>query len=143
MFQFPRFPLSSLCVQQESTQAFPWVGFPIRASTDQCLTTTSRGLSQLSTPFIGSWRQGIHRWLFVAWKNKDARACSAVLKGHRRRRVRALHAHQTRRGSGAQCARAVREGSAEWPAPSKRKRRLDLSLRARREANLQPSISHD
>ena len=67
MFQFPRFPLSSLCVQQESTQAFPWVGFPIRASTDQCLTTTSRGLSQLSTPFFGSWRQGIHRTLLVAF----------------------------------------------------------------------------
>ena len=25
-------------------------------------------------------RQGIHRWLFVAWKNKDARARYAILK---------------------------------------------------------------
>ena len=26
-------------------------------------------------------RQGIHRWLFVAWKNKDARARYGILKG--------------------------------------------------------------
>ena len=37
MFQFPRFPPTSLCVQLAGTQAFPWVGFPIRASPDQSL----------------------------------------------------------------------------------------------------------
>ena len=40
-----------------------------------------RGFSQPTTSFIGSRRQGIHRWLFVAWKNKDARARYAILKG--------------------------------------------------------------
>ena len=30
------------------------VGFPIRESPDRCLMTASRGLSQPSTPFIGS-----------------------------------------------------------------------------------------
>jgi hypothetical protein len=40
-----------------------------------------RGLSQLTTSFFGSRRQGIHRRLFVAWKNKDARARYAILKG--------------------------------------------------------------
>src|SRR5690606_12568792 len=39
-----------------------------------------RGLSQPPTSFIGVRRQGIHRWLFVAWKNKDARARYVVLK---------------------------------------------------------------
>jgi hypothetical protein len=29
-----------------------------------------RGLSQPPTSFIGSRRQGIHRWLFVAWRTK-------------------------------------------------------------------------
>ena len=43
---------------------------------------TPRGLSQPPTSFIGSRRQGIHRWLFVAWKNKDARARYGILKGH-------------------------------------------------------------
>jgi hypothetical protein len=45
---------------------------------------TPRGLSQPPTSFIGSRRQGIHRWLFVAWKNKDARARYRILKGPRR-----------------------------------------------------------
>ena len=47
-----------------------------------------RGFSQPPTSFIGSRRQGIHRWLFVAWKNKDARARYAVLKGRGGRRQR-------------------------------------------------------
>jgi hypothetical protein len=40
-----------------------------------------RSFSQPPASFIGSRRQGIHRWLFVAWKNKDARARYAILKG--------------------------------------------------------------
>jgi hypothetical protein len=56
---------------------------------------TPRGLSQPPTSFIGSRRQGIHRWLFVAWKNKDARARYGILKGRttnaaRRRRLSSL-----------------------------------------------------
>jgi hypothetical protein len=43
-------------------------------------STAPRGLSQPPTSFIGGRRQGIHRWLFVAWKNKDARARYAILK---------------------------------------------------------------
>ena len=42
-------------------------GFPIRKSTDQCLFTAPRGLSQLVTSFFGSWCQGIHLMLFVTW----------------------------------------------------------------------------
>ena len=48
------------------TRALPRVGSPIRASADQCLLAASRGLSQLATPFIASWRQGIHRSPLVA-----------------------------------------------------------------------------
>src|SRR5205814_283427 len=44
-----------------------------------------RGLSQPPTSFIGIWRQGIHRWLFVAWNLQDARARYAVLKELARR----------------------------------------------------------
>ena len=51
-----------------------------------------RGFSQLTTSFIGSRRLGIHRWLFVAWKNKDARARYAILKGLDERRVIFVHA---------------------------------------------------
>jgi hypothetical protein len=37
------------------------VGFPIRKSTDQSLFATPRSLSQRTTSFIASQRQGIHR----------------------------------------------------------------------------------
>jgi hypothetical protein len=51
-------------------------------------STAPRGFSQPPTSFIGIWRQGIHRWLFVAWESLfpttalrllDARAHSSVL----------------------------------------------------------------
>ena len=50
-------------------------GFPIRKSTDQCLFTAPRGLSQLVTSFFGSWCQGIHLMLFVTWTY-----CSPILR---------------------------------------------------------------
>src|SRR5437762_14010339 len=37
------------------------VGFPIRKSADQSLFAAPRGLSQRTTSFIASQRQGIHR----------------------------------------------------------------------------------
>ena len=60
-------------------------------------STAPRGLSQPPTSFIGIWRQGIRRWLFVAWnvsfellptlklhfKVLDARAHYGVLKERR------------------------------------------------------------
>jgi hypothetical protein len=66
MFQFPRFPPPGLFCSARGTQAFPWVGFPIRVSPDLALEAAPRSLSQLSAPFFGSWRQGIHRVLLVA-----------------------------------------------------------------------------
>ena len=66
MFQFPSFPSPGLWIQPGDTWAFPQVGFPIRAPPDQRLMAAPRGLSQPSTPFIGSWRQGIHRAPLVA-----------------------------------------------------------------------------
>ena len=53
----PHTPIVSVC----DTQAFPWVGSPIRIPPDQCLLTTPRGFSQPTTSFFGTQRQGIHR----------------------------------------------------------------------------------
>src|SRR6478609_4478084 len=39
------------------------VGFPIRKSSDQSLFAAPQGLSQRTTSFIASQRQGIHRML--------------------------------------------------------------------------------
>jgi len=41
-------------------------GCPIRESPDRSLLAAPRGLSQLAAPFVGPWRQGIHRMLLVA-----------------------------------------------------------------------------
>ena len=81
MFQFPRFPLPALCVQTGVTPHDGCRVSPFRHPRVKAWSAAHRGFSQPPTSFIGSRRQGIHRWLFVAWKNKDARARYAVLKG--------------------------------------------------------------
>ena len=80
MFQFPTFPLPALCVQTGVTPHDGcWVS-PFGHPRINAWSAAPRGFSQPPTSFIGSRRQGIHRWLFVAWKNKDARARYAILK---------------------------------------------------------------
>ena len=48
------------------TWALPHADCSIRTSTDQCLLTTPRSFSQLTTSFVGSQCQGIHSTLFYA-----------------------------------------------------------------------------
>jgi hypothetical protein len=48
-------PMYSACNNPEG------LGFPIRKSTDQSLLAAPHGLSQRTTSFIASQRQGIHR----------------------------------------------------------------------------------
>ena len=86
MFQFPRFPLPALCVQTGVTPHDGCRVSPFGHPRINAWSAAPRGFSQPPTSFIGTRRQGIHRWLFVAWKNKDARARYAVLKGRTRRR---------------------------------------------------------
>jgi hypothetical protein len=69
MFQFPRFPPPVLCVQTGVTPHDGcWVS-PFGHPRITAWSTAPRGFSQSPTSFIGSRRQGIHRWLFLAWKN--------------------------------------------------------------------------
>ena len=62
------------------------MGCPIRESADQCLLTAPRGISQPSTPFIGSERQGIHRAPLVAQHHATRRAeptgSSSIISTH-------------------------------------------------------------
>ena len=81
MFQFTRFPLPALCVQTGVTPHDGCRVSPFRHPRIKAWSAAPRGFSQPPTSFFGSRRQGIHRWLFVAWKNKDARARYAILKG--------------------------------------------------------------
>ena len=46
-------------------QALPCMSFLIRKSSDRRLLAPPRSLSQLTTSFIGSWRQGIHLTLLI------------------------------------------------------------------------------
>ena len=68
MFQFPRFPLPALCVQTGVTPHDGCRVSPFGHPRINARSTASRGFSQSPTSFIGSRRQGIHRWLFVAWE---------------------------------------------------------------------------
>ena len=80
IFQFPQFPLPALCVQAGVTpDQGCWVS-PFRHPRIKSWSALPRGFSQPPASFIGARRQGIHRWPFVAWKNKDARARYAILK---------------------------------------------------------------
>src|SRR3954454_9056835 len=80
MFQFPRFPPLVLCVQTGVTLHDECRVSPFGHPRINAWSAAPRGFSQPPTSFIGSRRQGIHRWLFVTWKNKDARARYAILK---------------------------------------------------------------
>src|SRR3954463_15726785 len=81
MFQFPTFPRPVLCVHTGVTPHNGRRVSPFGHPRIKAFSAAPRGLSQPDTSFVGSRRQGIHRWLFVAWKNKDARARYAILKG--------------------------------------------------------------
>src|SRR5919108_1438386 len=84
MFQFPRFPLPALWVQTGVTPHDGCRVSPFGHPRIEAWSAAPRGFSQPPTSFIGFRRQGIHRWLFVAWKNKDARARYGILKERRR-----------------------------------------------------------
>src|SRR5688500_3840386 len=75
MFQFTRFPLPVLCVQTGVTPHDGCGVSPFGHPRIEAWSAAPRGFSQPPTSFIGSRRQGIHRWLFVAWK-KQRCSCS-------------------------------------------------------------------
>ena len=68
MFHFSRFRSVMLCIHITVTGFKAQLGFPIRKSPDQSLFPTDRGLSQVTTSFIASRRQGIHLAPFVAYQ---------------------------------------------------------------------------
>lgn len=69
MFQFTRFPLPALYIQTGVTPHNECRVTPFGHPRINAWSTAPRGLSQPPTSFIGSRRQGIHRWLLVAWKS--------------------------------------------------------------------------
>ena len=80
MFQFPRFPPLVLCVHTRVTPHDGCGVSPFGHPRIEARSAAPRGFSQPPTSFIGIRRQGIHRWLFIAWNSKDARARYRILK---------------------------------------------------------------
>ena len=70
MFQFPRFPPPALCVHAEVTPHDGCRVSPFGHPRIDARSAAPRGLSQPPTSFFGIRRQGIHRWLFIAWRTK-------------------------------------------------------------------------
>ena len=70
MFQFPWFPLPALCVQAGVTPHDGCRVSPFGHPRINARSTAPRGFSQPPTSFFGIRRQGIHRWLFIAWRTK-------------------------------------------------------------------------
>ena len=93
MFQFPRFPPLALCVHTRVTPhdgcGVPPFGHP----RIEARSAAPRGFSQPPTSFIGIRRQGIHRWLFIAWKHKNTYSsrCSCSLSNSQGAKVAAGH----------------------------------------------------
>ncbi len=68
MFQFPRFPHRLYLIQAGVTGHDPSRVSPFGYPRIKARSAAPRGFSQPPTSFIGIWRQGIHRWLFIAWE---------------------------------------------------------------------------
>ena len=69
MFHFTLFPLPELCIHSGVTPHDGCRVSPFGHPRIEAWSAAPRGISQPPTSFIGSTRQGIHRWLFVAWKS--------------------------------------------------------------------------
>ena len=137
MFQFARFPLPALCVQTGVTHHdVCWVS-PFGHPRVKAWSAAHRGFSQPPTSFIGSRRQGIHRWLFVAWNfDEDARVRYATLNDQ------ASFVKRTTRGLGpsrSESPNCLYEG-ADTGTPSKRNRGQTMRRPAAREGR-NPTIS--
>ena len=89
MFHFPAFPPTTLYIQAEVTGHNSGIKVtPFGNPRIKTRLPTPLGLSQVTTSFIGSWCQGIHRSHLVACQKnnnkiyKDARVHYKVLKTH-------------------------------------------------------------
>ena len=108
MFQFPRFPPPALCVQTGVTPHDGCRVSPFGHPRINAWSAAHRGFSQPPTSFIGIRRQGIHRWLFIAWISL-LQILMLVLalqfsRGEGGRRRAELELRPSRRGERDKCA---------------------------------------
>jgi hypothetical protein len=107
MFQFPRFPLPVLCVQTGVTPHDGRRVSPFGHPRIDAWSTAPRGFSQSPTSFFGFRRQGIHRWLFVAWRTKMLVLAMQFSRSNRRELSPSFLFDQRRRRFGSEGADLV------------------------------------
>ena len=73
MFHFTLFPLPELCIHSGVTPHDGCRVSPFGHPRVKAWSAAHRGFSQPPASFVGSRRQGIRRWLFVAWNIKIGR----------------------------------------------------------------------
>ncbi len=116
------------------------VGFPIRKSSDQSSFAAPQGLSQRTTSFIASQRQGIHRMLLrhlialmINVRNSSSKGASSGGTAPRQRKKQTIRktglsgssaqktmlAKHLRRQNGLCTAPARRAKNRRWPTPQK------------------------
>ena len=110
MFHFTRFPLPALCIQTGVTPDYGCQVSPFGHPRVDTHSTARRGLSQPVTSFIGSRRQGIHRWPLVAWVSVLLQGTSGK-KRLRKMLVLAMQFSKSRQG------RSAERGGASAGAP--------------------------
>jgi hypothetical protein len=117
MFQFPRFPPLALCVQARVTPHDGCGVSPFGHLRINAWSTTPRSFSQSPTSFIGIRRQGIHRWLFIAWNFQFEKMLVLAIEFSRNvRRAKAQRSRKTEQ----RMDRPTRTGSLLRPEPAKR-----------------------
>ena len=123
MFHFTLFPLPELCIHSGVTPHDGCRVSPFGHPRVKAWSAAHRGFSQPPASFIGSRRQGIRRWLFVAWKS---------LIGRKMLVFAMQFSKGTPSGRGSiRSARAQARLKRELCVPSKRKRGWnDLPLRS-------------
>ena len=116
MFQFTRFPLPVLCVHTGVTLHDECRVSPFGYLRINAWSTATRSFSQSPTSFIGRRRQGIHRWLFVAWEKQrcSCSLCNSQRAGELRVATPEMGAHEGERehdaGLGGSARRASSRG---------------------------------
>jgi hypothetical protein len=116
MFQFTQFPLPVLCVHTGVTPHDGCRVSPFGHPRIKAWSAAPRGFSQPPTSFIGSRRQGIHRWLFVAWISR--RRCSCSLCNSQRSGAVDKRRHGGRRATMGS-SRRLREGANATRTPTR------------------------
>ena len=111
------------------------VGFPIRRSPDQSLFAAPRGLSQRTTSFIASQRQGIHQMPFSHFIRSHGRSSRSIPQsgmGQRRTREAGLPPTPPQSASLIAAQAPTRRASARQARPRSIRRPPTLGAAARR-----------